>query len=371
MSLYRFDLASEADDADLRSVLARTTMPGRITVSFRREPSYFAAAVVHGGFRQVVAARDCRTEHIVGFGSRSISQRYVNGQPEAIGYLSNLRLLEEHRSRGLLARGYRFFRKLHADGRTRLYLTAIAEGNTIALSILTSGRVGLPNYHDAGRYHTFVLRMTRRKTRRRSSDSVTVRPAVAEDLPSVLAFLEAVGPRRQFFPCYVADDFLRPLGMFRDLRLEDLLLAFRRGRLVGTLAGWDQHSFRQTLVHGYGAGLQRLRPFYNAWARWRGQPRLPPPGAAFRCLTAALPLVGDNDPVVFTALLDALAENRCDSHCEYLMLGLAEADPLLAALRTRPAIRYTTRLFLACWEDGELMRAGLDGRPPYLELGSL
>ena len=43
MSRYRFDLATEADDAALRRVLADTPMPGRIAVSFRREPSYFAA----------------------------------------------------------------------------------------------------------------------------------------------------------------------------------------------------------------------------------------------------------------------------------------------------------------------------------------
>jgi hypothetical protein len=371
MSQYRFELATEADDADLRAVLARTPMPGPIAVTFRREPSYFAAAVVAGAFRQVVAARECRSGHIIGFGARSVTQRYVNGQPAGIGYLSDLRLLPEHRSRGLLARGYAFFRELHADQRTRLYLTTIAEGNTIALSLLGSGRAGLPRYHDAGRYHTFVLPLLRRSSRPRASASLSIRPARAADLPAVLAFLDAAGPRRQFFPRYVADDFLGPPGRFRDLRLENLLLAFRQDRLVGTLAGWDQSGFRQTVVHGYSAALRRLRPLYNAWAHWCGRPRLPPPGTAFRSMTAALPVVVDDDRDVFTALLDALVEKGRAGCCEYLVLGLADADPLLPVLRIRPAQRYTTRLFLVCWDDGEPLRAELDGRPPYLELGSL
>src|SRR5438552_6962737 len=227
MNRYRFDLASEADDADLRRVLAETPMPGRIAVSFRREPSYFAAAAVDGRFRQVVAARDIHSGRIVGFGSRSVGQRYVNGLPTPIGYLSSLRLLEEHRNRGLVARGYAYFRRLHADGRAPLYLTTIADGNLLALTLLTSGRAGLPRYHPAGRFLTAAIPWRKRTSRAQSeSPAVRIRPAAVEDVPAVLEFLHRVGPRRQFFPCYGADEFFTPGGAFRDLRPEDLLLAF-------------------------------------------------------------------------------------------------------------------------------------------------
>ena len=40
-----------------------------------------------------------------------------------------LRLVPAYRNRGLIARGYAFFRDLHADARTPLYLTTTAEGN--------------------------------------------------------------------------------------------------------------------------------------------------------------------------------------------------------------------------------------------------
>src|SRR5207248_2839454 len=136
------------------------------------------------------------------------------------------------------------------------------------------------------------------------------------------------------------------------------------------LAAWDQHAFRQTVVHGYGAPLRWLRPAYNAWARLTGRPRLPGPGDAFRYRVAALPLVADDDPAVFAALIDAQLA-RVGGGAEYLLAGLYEADPLLAVLRRYRATWYTTRLFLACWEDGEELRQSLDGRPPYLELGSL
>src|SRR5262245_59304475 len=120
MSRYRLELATPADDADLRRVLADVSMPGRVSLTFEREPSFFAAAVVDGRFRQIVIGRDTVSGRIIGFGSRSVGTRYVNGEPREIGYLSNLRLQAAHRNLGLVARGYKMFRDLHGDGRTPL-----------------------------------------------------------------------------------------------------------------------------------------------------------------------------------------------------------------------------------------------------------
>jgi hypothetical protein len=369
MSRYRFDLATEADDADLRRVLAETPMPGRIAISFRREPSYFAAAEVDGRFRQVVAARDTESGRIVGFGSRSVCQRYVNGLPTPVGYLSSLRLLAEHRNRGLVARGYAYFRRLHADGRAPLYLTTIADGNALALRLLTSGRAGLPRYHPAGRFLTAAIPCRKMRHTRAESPALRLRPATLADRPAIIDFLDRVGPQRQFFPCYSRDDLFTPGGPLRGLRPEDMLLALRDGAIVGTLGSWDQCGFRQTVVHGYGPPLGWVRPIYNACARWTGRPRLPGAGDRFRFRSAALPLVADDAPGVFAALL-AAALARCGDS-DYLLIGLHESDPLLPVVRRWRATWYPTCLFYVCWDDGESVRRSLDERPPYLELGSL
>lgn len=371
MSRYRLDLATSADDGELCAVLAATPTPGAIAIGFRRDPSYFAAAVVDGRFRQVVAARDGQTNRIVGFGSRSVAARYVNGRPAEIGYLSSLRFLEAHRRVGLLARGYAFLRTLHEDGRTPLYLTTIAGDNRTALAVLTSGRAGLPKYHFAGRYRTAAIRLSRAGKAGGGGAAVEIRPARVEDLPALLDFLSRAGPRRQFFPCYEAGDFFSDQGAFRGLRAEDVLLAFRGGHLVGTLAGWDQHAFRRMVVHGYGGLLGRLRPLYNVWAQVRGLPRLPPPNEPVRYLLAALPLAAGDDPIVFRELLGALVRRTRGGPWECLLVGMHESDPLLPVVRRYPATWHTTNLYLACWEDGERLRRSLDDRPKYLELGSL
>jgi hypothetical protein len=88
-------------------------------------------------------------------------------------------------------------------------------------------------------------------------------------------------------------------------------------------------------------------------------------------LYAALLVVADDCSVTFRALLDELLRRAASMCYEYLLVGFHESDPLLRELKTYGGTEYKTRLFLVCWEDGEALRRSLDGRPPYLELGSL
>ena len=137
------------------------------------------------------------------------------------------------------------------------------------------------------------------------------------------------------------------------------------------LGVWDQAPFRQTVVHGYRGPIRWGRPLYNGWSALTGAACLPAPGATFRHLMAAVPIAADDDAAVFGALLDFAIVESMNRDSDYLLLGLHAADPLLKIAKDRAATCYTTRLYLVCWEDGEPFRAAIDGRPPYLELGSL
>jgi hypothetical protein len=370
MSRFRFELASEADDADLRHVLAETPMQGRIAVAFRREPSWFAAAAVDGQRRQVVACRDVESGRIVGFGCRSIRTLYVDGRPQSVGYLSSLRLLEAYRKMGLIARGYAYFRRLHEDCRTPYYLTTIAEGNLNALNVLTSGRAGLPHYIPAGAYHTLAIPLVKRNGAI-AIPGVAVRRASFADVPAIVGFLAAHGPKRQFFPVVRESDLTAKSGAWPGLRIEDLWLAWRGDELAGVLGAWDQHAYKQSVVTGYHGSLAWLRPALNAWWSLRGGPRLPAPGEPLRFRVAALAVVQNDSEEVFQSLLSRAAAHSEDGECSHLLVGLHERDPLLAAARRRSASCFTTHLFLVSWKDGDEVRATSRRRVPYLELGTL
>jgi hypothetical protein len=372
MARYQFELASEADDADLRQILTSTPMEGDIALTFRREPSYFAASVVEGPFRQVVAARDCATNRIIGFGSRSVRMLYVNDAPTPVGYLSSLRLLPGHRNMGLIARGFSYFRELHADGQVDYYLTTIAEGNARALAILTSGRAGLPRYRFLERYFTLAIPFRGRRWRHAwANNRIQVRAAGQSDLPEIVAFVSEWGPRRNFFPAYERQNLFGPESSLHGLSVKNVLLATRGSRIVGLLGVWNQAAFRQTVVEGYRGPLRWLLPAYNLWSRLRGQPALPKAGHSLRYLTAALPIAAGGETAILLELIAHVQQAPELREHDYLLLGLAESDPLCGKARRHASASYATRIYLVAWEGAEEFASRLDGRPLYLELGCL
>src|SRR5918996_5106048 len=141
-----FGLAEPADDAELRDLLRRTGVPGEIELAFLREPSFFVAARAGNRETQTIVWRDVEAGELVGLGERSIRAAYVDGEPAAVGYLSNLRGAVEWRKSLGLARGYAYLRTLHGDGKVPFYVTTILEDNVEAIALLTSERARLPRY---------------------------------------------------------------------------------------------------------------------------------------------------------------------------------------------------------------------------------
>ena len=371
MSPLRFELARTQDDAELRQVLAATPMAGKVAVSFRREPSFFAAAQLEGEFHQTLVARDAVRDRIVALGSRSVRRRFINGKAMPVGYLGGLRVLPQHRNGLVLARGYRFLRELHEDRRTPIYLTTIAQANDTAQSVLTSGRAGLPRYDFRGNYLTGVIPLTRRAAPANVPPGIAIRAATIEDLPQLCKFFESVGSTRQFFPCYQSTDWFSQAATFRGLQANELLLAWRGDQIVGSLAGWDQSPIRQIVIEKYGTVLAWSVSIYNSWAALKGRPKLPKAGEALRYLTAALPIVAADDRQIFAALLQTLLARSLGRGHSHLLVGMHERDPLLDVVKRFQSEVYVTGCYLVYWEDGAALRQQIDERTPYLELGCL
>lgn len=366
MSRYFLELATGDCDAELERV-ARLPTPGDIELSFQHEPSFLAAGCVLGHERQTIIGRDRATGEVIGLGTRAVREVYIDGEPQRIGYLGALRMVPARRNRGLLARGYQYLRQLHDEDARRpaFYLTTIADGNDVALDILTSGRAGLPQYHNLTTLHTLALPRRRIAPHRRAPP-----PARAFDLDEVLAFVQCHGPQRQFFPVYAASDFVSADRLFRDLSLSDIVVARRGERIVGVAGVWDQRRFRQTVITSYSRRLQIVRPLYNGWARWTTGLKLPQVGTRLPQCYVAFPIVADNDGAIFAELLAAMA-TKCPPDIEVLLLGLCDNDPLLPHAERRSAARYRTQVFAVCWGERPQSLEMLMKRTPYLELGCL
>lgn len=361
-SYFEIELATRADDDELRALLQRSPIPGAISVTFEREPSFFDSCRIRGDFFQVGVGRDRRTGKIIGLGTRSVSSAFVNGRTVALGYLSDLRLDQQYRGGTLIARGFRFLRHLHEDHRTRLYTTMIFTGNHAALTTIASGRAGLPHYYDMGLVHSPGINI--HGTKPAIAAGCDILRGSENLLPDIVECLNRNHARRQFAPAHSLAKFK---SQFRNFRVTDFYIAMRGSRVIGVLGCWDQSCFKQTRVAAYGSRLRYLIPLANAIRPITGAPRYPKPGQEVAYFYISFIAVDEDEIQVFRALLRRAYNDAVGGRYLYAMLALHERDPLLSALGDYSLTPFSGRLFSVTFEDGRDCYRGLDGRVPYME----
>lgn len=368
MTRFKIELATLQDDSDLRKILREVSMGRAVSITLRKEPSFFNALSVEGRFNQVVVGRNVSEGNVVGFGVRSIKPCYLNGEVMELGYLGGLRLLKEFRGSTLTCRGYSFFRELHQDRRTPFYLTTIIEDNENAKKLLTVKREGMPEYADLGLFQTFILKVSKSKL----ECSKNIVRASKDNLEDMVEFIQDEGKNKQFFPLYMQEDFLNKEGILRGLDFEDVFLYMRSGKIEGVMACWNQHSFKQTHIEKYGLILQFFKPLINFANQARGySPVLPKEGERLNYSTGALVVIRDNNLVIFNDLINAVHNRALEYKNNFFNVGLHSNDSLLDVVKFRSSINFKSRLYTVTWEDKNKILSELDSKVPYLELGAL
>lgn len=362
---FEFRWAAPQDESDVRALVGSVAMPGAVSVRFAREPDYFLGASIMGDPCDVLIARHLPDGRLAAMGCRAEHLAFVNGREERVGYIGQIRVADGYRGAWLIQRGARRFEEASATG--LLYYGVIASDNPRARDLLTGrrlpGGVHVRRVCGITTYAILLRRMEPRPPR-----GLDIRPASAAAMPEVVDFLQQRGPSRQFFPSYLLEDFTGGARM-RGLAPEDIMVARRAGRFAGVMAAWDQAAYKQDIVEEYGPGLRRLRPIYDAAARFLGFSPLTPPGQPIPLAFAACICIADDDAGVMKSLLAACANHARAHGKAFLMLGLADHDPLLAAARGSLHVTYHSDLYAASWSPGVLEK--LDERVPYIEIATL
>lgn len=357
-------LATPADDADLRRILRETHFDGNISLSFEREPNYFAAAEIEGPFHQTMLVCETETGQIMGMGNRSVRPLWVNGEVARVGYFSGLRARDAYRRGLALARftqqGFSYYQQLHADERAPYYLISVIADNVPAQRLLTSDLKGLPTLRKYTRMVTHAIYPARPKR-----ELIPLKRATPEDIPVIIDCLNRNNARKQFAPVWTKETLLSPLTP--HLVIEEFFLAFSGPRLVGCLALWDQQSVKQTVIRGYGGIYRRLRKAINLLSPLGGWPVLPDVGTRLNQCFAAFAAIDADDPSVFAALLRAVYNEAAKRRYSTLLLGLPETDPLRRVAIAYHPLEYVSQIYLANW--GDLPQ--IDPRPTGLEVAIL
>ena len=365
MPQVSFQAASAADDADLRQLLRDNPMQqGGLTLSFRREPSYFAACSVLGQSAEVFVGRDTQTGALAGVGARYHLPAFINGQAQSIVYLADLRVQTAYRNSIHLRRAYQFLRQRHAADPAPVYTTMILQDNRAALATIAAQRAGLPPYHAQGTVHTPLILLGRQKPALVAP--CTIRRATAADWANIVAFLNRENARYQFAPVYHENDLAN--GRLRGMQPENIFISEAGGAIVGTLALWQQSAFRQIHIDAYRGAWRLIRPVYNALARLTPLAPLPRAGEALKYAYLSLMAVQHDDLAVFRALLRQAYRASHGTGLHYLIGAFHERHPLRPAFADYAGIPSGGQLFTVQFDSEPYP---LDGRVPYIDAAAI
>jgi hypothetical protein len=350
-SAVQFAVAEQKHDAEIRRLLRDNPTRGNISLSFTREPHYFADAHGHFGDKQTIVAT--RGDKVICVGSCLTRTCFVNGQPKKVGYLGGLRLDASVSGEfNTLRRGYEFFRELQSEAPADLYFTSIASDNVRARHFLEAGISGMPKYEFIGEYITLVIPTNRVPPPKPKSVSV---PNSSE----FLNFVNEHNSQLQFAPFWIE----RELAALKDLGMDSDAYVIRDANNVEACAKlWDQRSFKQTVIHDYSRSLTVARPFINAFSPLLRQPRLPAGGTILS--EAYISCVAWNDPKSLLAIVSDSSALAAQKRFQFIVLGMAANNLSLGLLiRKLNCRQYRSRIYVVCWPDCGGAADELDQRP--------
>lgn len=364
-----FALAGPDDEAELRTLLRGQSLPGWVSISFEREPDYFAAASSEGEWHRVLLAREQKNAALVGFCARAVRRVFFNGEVQRLGYLGQFRSAPEwqgsYRTYRAISKGFsEVWSQLRGNDELPFDITSILADNRQARRILEANLPGMPNYQWFSGFNTLVYRSGGRHVR--DSDNKVENGSVL-GLSAIADFLQKNYRRYQFSPVW-DESALISTGVTAD----DFLV-MRNGQVItACVAIWDQRAVKQAVVRSYRKPLGALRPLVNLVAPLLGLPRLPLVGERINQAWLSHLACDEDVSESLEILLSMALVKAKQMGLDQLMLGLADGHPLLsAARRLRRHLNYRSDIFLIQWEDSHENAERVDERPLHLEVATL
>lgn len=329
--------ATPADNAGLLTLAAYCPMRADISICVHRSPDFFALNRLEGDDWQVTVV-DAESDAIAGCIAMARRRVWLDGRSVDSFYVSDLKVHPEHRGTAVADALQRsVWEWCRATGPDLPALITVLVGNR-AMDRRIRAMRSMPPLTRVGTVRVHTVPLLRRVSPLPGFPRVS--RAGAEDVAELADLWSRVATERQFAAQFDAPGLARWIAAAPDLRLEDYLVARDgTGRIVGFLALWNQHRFKQLHVVGLSPRGRLFRGLFNTAARTRGARRLPPVGEAVRCLAAVHVCVPPDRPDVLRRLLLA-AGHAAHGTASFFTIGLDARDPLasaLAGLRSLPS----------------------------------
>lgn len=347
---WELSIATPEDSPGIKRVFDDGGFEGGISVKFSRDPDPYRSFQNDGAQIVLPVAKDSATGEILGVGGCVVRQGYVNGAPRNTGYLTGLKILRSRRRLNCVKPAYQLIGDRTAQYGP-FYYTTILKSNYPAIKLLEKRRKGMPPYIYIGEYTVFCFG-TGGAAR---GAGYSFERGHTEELA---AFYKKHLPNYNLAPTSERLYGLRD-GDFYYLRPPG-------GGILAACAVWNQQSYKQYIISGYGGiykALSRLP------AEWLGYPKMPKAGTpANYASIAALVIPEENLDIARLFLRLVLREAK---QYDFAMLGLFENHPLTKSARQLRHIKYQSRLYAVDYAGNADSSGGLDGRPVMLEVGLL
>jgi hypothetical protein len=330
-------LATAADNEALLDLFASVPMEGDLVLSTLRAPDFFSLYRIQGCEAECWVQDAAAQPGLSGVGTVLVRDGWLDGRPQKVGYLGDLRAgPEAQRSRSVA----RFYGAVLDGLITRtgceVFLTAVLASNQRALLALTRrrpARASQPYYHLLRRFSAVSVQLTRG---RRSAPALRcrIRTAEAADVPALAAFLDRDHRGRICGYRFDAGELQRRLASWPAFSLGATYLAVdSEGAIAACASAWDPAAVKQYRVLAYRRGMRWAKLGWNVAAGLLGWPPLPPPGGVFRYFYLCNVSVRGEDPEIFRALLDRIYADHRSRGYHFFTLYLEDDDPLRPALR--------------------------------------
>ena len=311
MSEYTFRLANLDDGKAIKSLLENVVMEGRIATT---------ALLVNDFWEDVNWASDdtlvmvCEADSkIVGLASIVVYSMWLNGQPEKIGYLTQLRLKAEYRKGTALARGYKFLSEARKQLGIKYFFTSIIDANLSAKQVLLGKRAGLPDYKPLFPYRTYLVRVKKSNLKVEHNQKAT---QSHEDL-DLASWSKVSG-----IASYSTTDKTATISLTTD------------------------STKKTTLIKSYNSLMQYLRPAYNALRWMHGGIYLPPCGK-----TIPIHYVTGLSYNSISALNELINGLGHVLKGRYFAVGLIASHPLNPFFRKKACLTIDSTIYQVIWPD--------------------
>ena len=334
-----FRLATEKDDPAIRELLKQIPLNGMLRIRYLREPSYTRSVEIQGMPRQTLVG--LINNKVVAVGSRNIQQLHIGGDIKTAGYISNLRFHHGARHGISLLKGIRQMEDLPASRPINFHYATLIDRDSLTRNILVSNRPRMPLVIDMGLLNTFSIPVRKKRINVKPGKKFEIIRGDENLMPRILSFLKKEGTRKDFFQDLDSGAYAPSL-----LQPDSFFAVFDKGNIAGVCSVPDMKSYRQYIMEGYSLSFAMIRAPLSLFYSLRGLRSIPRKGEEIKLAFVGFPVVRDDDPEIFRALLTHVYNSLSGTGLHYLSIALYEKSPLIRSLSHFPKINYTSRLYM-------------------------